>query len=191
MLWFTSDPHINHENIIRYVPRPFANVQEMNEIIVTNINEKVRENDTLWILGDVAMGRDKLQTTADFLSQLACDDIHLILGNHDPRNRIDDLLACGFKTVSDYEEIRLGSKRQNAVLSHYPMASWNGRNHGSYMLHGHIHALPEYNVQNRENGYRRYDVGVDANGYSPVSAEDIIKFFDGMEVKSDIAGTLS
>jgi calcineurin-like phosphoesterase family protein len=79
------------------------------------------------------------------------------------------------------------------------MLDWDRAFHGSYMLHGHIHSLPAeggaaglpapadrsnggfglrgYNEWNRDHGVRRYDVGVDANGYAPVSAEQIVAFF--------------
>ena len=44
------------------------------------------------------------------------------------------------------------------------------------MLHGHIHSDGKYNRDNMEAGIRRYDVGVDANGYMPVSIKQIEKF---------------
>lgn len=34
------------------------------------------------------------------------------------------------------------------------------------------------NDHNRDNGFRRYDVGVDANQQMPVSIVDIINFFE-------------
>ena len=98
------------------------------------------------------------------------------MGNHDPRRGKEFLLDEGFVTVSDYEELRVSSHKM-AVLCHYPLMSWNGSLRGSYMLHGHIHATAEYNERNRSEGVRRYDVGVDANGYRPVSIEHIKEFF--------------
>lgn len=179
-IWFTSDLHLNHENIIRYTHRPFSDVREMNETIIRNINENVAHDDTLWILGDIAMGKNKTDIISWFLDNINCIDIHLILGNHDPSiNELNDSY-CRFVSISHYEEIRIGTKRQNAVLSHYPIASWNGMNRGEYMLHGHIHSLSEnhYNDQNKADGRRIYDVGVDSNEYRPVNAEQIIRFFD-------------
>lgn len=45
MLWFTSDLHFGHDNIIKYCHRPFANAVEMNRTIINNINERVGCND--------------------------------------------------------------------------------------------------------------------------------------------------
>lgn len=100
----------------------------------------------------------------------------LVKGNHD--KKYDTELfeeICDFKTVS-----------LNGVyfaLMHYPMLSWPKKNSGSIQLHGHIHAREEYNFQNKVDGITRYDVGVDANCYYPVSVKQIIKFFENNEGK--------
>lgn len=182
MIYFTSDLHLNHARIIELANRPFGSVEEMNDTIIGNINDTVGADDTLWVLGDVCMGMTKTQDARKLLETLECKDVHLVMGNHDPRRRRDELIEAGFATVSDYEELRIGSRRM-AVLCHYPLMSWNGSARGAYMLHGHIHATAEYNEQNRRDGIRRYDVGVDANGYRPVSIERIKEFFRGDDVR--------
>ena len=64
------------------------------------------------------------------------------------------------------------------MLSHYPMADWQGMNHGSWHLHGHIHSSGDaYNEFNRKQGLLRYDVGVDANDYAPVSLDELKEWF--------------
>ena len=45
-------------------------------------------------------------------------------------------------------------------------------------MHGHIHGDENYNLQNKEDYVLRYDVGVDANGFYPVSVKQILSFFD-------------
>ena len=124
--------------------------------------------------------------------------------------REGDPVHCVWREGGVLEE-RIGSIAELAdplgdgsrfVLSHYPMLDWDRMYHGSYMLHGHIHSWPAgdaakfvgprfvthehgllgYNGWNRANGIRRYDVGVDANGYAPVSMDDIVAFFEGMEL---------
>jgi calcineurin-like phosphoesterase family protein len=49
------------------------------------------------------------------------------------------------------------------------------------MLHGHIHSDMSYNISNREAGIKRYDVGVDANDYMPVSIKQIEDFLNSKE----------
>lgn len=179
MIWFTSDLHLHHENIIRYSQRPFSGVEAMGVALIHGINESVGVEDTLWVLGDVCMGRDKASACMSFLSQLVCRDVRLVRGNHDLRDE-EDLLLAGFSEVCDFQQIGIGGKQQ-VTLCHYPLLSWNRQAAGAMMLHGHIHSKGDgYNKENRRNGTLRYDVGVDANGYVPVSAEAIKRFFAGI-----------
>ena len=95
---------------------------------------------------------------------------YLIIGNHD--KKYDPAL---FVEVRDFMTVSLNG--EYFALMHYPMLSWPKKNSGSYQLHGHIHARMEYNEKNRAEGIKRYDVGVDANNFYPVSVKQIIDFF--------------
>ena len=55
-IFFTADTHWGHRNIIRYCQRPFADVEEMNEALITNWNSTVGKDDIVFHLGDFAMG---------------------------------------------------------------------------------------------------------------------------------------
>lgn len=185
MIYFTSDLHLAHQNIIEYANRPFSNTDEMDRILISNINETVGKDDTLYILGDIQFGYGKFMRFYETRKSIICKDLRLILGNHDPRE-VYAWMDAGFSKVGDYDEVKIG-KRRIAACSHYPMMTWNHRNKGSIMLHGHIHAGRDYNIENRDNGIFRYDVGVDANGYRPVSLDEIVAFFNGRKPKTDIA----
>ena len=76
------------------------------------------------------------------------------------------------------------------ALMHYPMLSWPKKNSGGIHLHGHIHARQDYNLMNREEGILRYDVGVDANQFMPVSLQQILSFFDGTDISETGGMTL-
>lgn len=55
MIWFTSDLHLGHRAAISMCERPFETVEEMNETLIWNFNSCVKENDTVYILGDIAI----------------------------------------------------------------------------------------------------------------------------------------
>ena len=88
-VWFGSDFHFDHENIVRGVSkwedtracRPFDTLEEHNEILIQNINNSVKKDDVLFFDGDWAFnGRSSIY---DFRKRLNCKTIHFILGNHD------------------------------------------------------------------------------------------------------------
>ncbi|ONI37824.1 hydrolase [Candidatus Epulonipiscium fishelsonii] len=172
MVYFTSDLHFYHEKIIKHTNRPFKNFEQMNNCLINNWNSKMTFQDEIYILGDFTMKGPQLAT--NILLQLKGKK-HLICGNHDKfvmQSNFDQLL---FQSIQEYKEIQYLNTQ--FILSHYPMLEWNGFYKGSIHLHGHQHNKEWYNFDNFAKGIRRFDVGVDANYMSPVSAEDIITFF--------------
>lgn len=168
MIYFTSDLHLGHSGIIRMQERPFASVEEMNRILLQNYNARVSKSDTVYILGDIC---HKMQVEeADKLIARMNGKKILLRGNHDKEY---DLAL--FSEICDFKTASLNG--HYFALMHYPMLSWPKKNSGGIQLHGHIHARMEYNEKNREDGILRYDVGVDANGYFPVSVKEILEFF--------------
>ena len=67
-LWFTSDTHYGHTNIIKYCNRPFQSIEEMNQALADNWNDRVEADDKVWHLGDFAMG--STNTILHILSRL-------------------------------------------------------------------------------------------------------------------------
>ena len=55
-VFFTSDTHFNHTNIIRFCNRPFKDVSHMNETIISNWNRVVGHDDIVFHLGDFCLG---------------------------------------------------------------------------------------------------------------------------------------
>ena len=78
--FWTSDLHFGHANIIRYCNRPFGDVDEMNRSLIQRWNDVVGNDDEVWVLGDVAMGR--IGDTLGLIRQLHGTKI-LLAGNHD------------------------------------------------------------------------------------------------------------
>ena len=54
MIYFTSDLHLGHRGIIRMQDRPFADLEEMNRVLIYNYNAVVGKDDIVYILGDIA-----------------------------------------------------------------------------------------------------------------------------------------
>lgn len=177
MIYLTSDPHFGHANIIRYVDRPFGSVEEMDKVLIDNFNKTVAPDDTLYILGDFSMHGD-YEKVMHYRQQLNCNHIHLVCGNHDRRffaGYFETGKSAPFESERDYLE--LTHKCTKICMSHYPFLSWNGREQESIMCHGHLHSKKRSNEINQWQQIRRFDVGVDANDYTPVSLDYILDFF--------------
>lgn len=60
-IWFTSDQHFFHGNIIKFCNRPFENIEIMNKVIIDNWNECVGDEDVVFSLGDFVWGNDPVK----------------------------------------------------------------------------------------------------------------------------------
>ena len=136
MIWFISDTHFGHANIIRYCNRPFASVQEMDETLVANWNAVVQPDDTVWHLGDFALvkGADVLEQYRSRLN----GQINLILGNHD-RKSYATYKAAGFNIVAISYKIEQNDQRY--FLHHSPWLDVIPAPRIP-VLHGHVHGQP-------------------------------------------------
>ena len=168
MIFFTSDTHFGHDNIIKYCNRPYGSAAAMDFDLIKNWNTTVSESDTIYVLGDFIWGKDKLKIAGRVRGLNG--QIILVRGNHDRDviYEVEKLIGnpSKFKVV-DYLELKCEGYK--FVMSHYPITSWNGAATGSIDLHGHSHGMiPSTNQQ--------YDVGVDANNhkYKPISVIDLI-----------------
>lgn len=156
-VFFTSDLHFDHSNIIKYCNRPFRDADHMNAVLVDNWNSVVTPQDTVWVLGDFTMGSEAQK----FLRRLNGNKF-LVEGNHDRQPSTKD----GWAGVFPFKEIKV--EGQKIVLCHYAMRVWNKSHRGSWMLYGHSHnTLPD------DPTLLSIDVGVDCHNYFPISYEEI------------------
>lgn len=167
MIYYTSDLHIGHENIIRLCKRPYNSTHQMNTDIIYKWNQKVKPEDTVYILGDMFFKFQDIQYVKDVLKMLNGKKI-LIKGNHD--NFLNQIRWQDyFSAVKDVMKIKDGGR--DVVLMHYPIEEWDGFFRGSYHLYGHVH--------NSNNGLRkierRYNVGVDVNDFEPKNLDELIE----------------
>lgn len=174
-IWFTSDTHFGHHNIIRYCNRPFADIDHMNETLISNWNSKVKNTDVVYHLGDVIFSHKK-DVTLNLLRRLNGTK-HIVWGNHDKYKNL--ILEAGFIDCGSLSEITIplggNNLTQKIVLCHYPMVSWNGAFHGVIHLHGHVHGTLPF-----DKTLNRMDVGVDNVNFFPVNIHDINEKFRQM-----------
>lgn len=168
MIWFTADTHFGHANIIKYCNRPFRDTTEMDGRLLDNLNSVVKPEDTLYHLGDFSF-----RSISEYRDRINCNNIHLILGNHDkaPHSKY----RANFNSVSQYVELKLSNI--NFTLCHYAFRVWNKSHHGAIMLFGHSHnGLPEWGTS--------LDVGVDGHNYKPWSLDEVLDLMESRTIKT-------
>jgi len=154
-VYFISDTHFDHENIIRYCHRPFSNVTEMNREIEKQWNSAVGDNDVVYFLGDWSFGRRSRPAT--YWAQRLKGNIVAIRGSHDKIN---------FETsrvlhVSGYSFLLIHNPRDKKI----EWIKWHG-----WIIHGHVHHMAPL----VDGEKKRINVSVEAINYRPVSLEYLL-----------------
>ena len=192
-VWFTSDWHLGHANILKFEPGrarvlKCTTIEEHDAALLARYNALVKPYDIVYVLGDVGF-RDAKSVTNHVMQMNGTK--HLIMGNHD-RLSDEQYRRMGFASVTREMLIKLGGIYLR--LSHYPyregwlreMYRFLSGGHilrdrhkrptrdNKWLLHGHIHsraiAIPYH---------RQIHIGVDTWQYRPVSWEQINSVIDG------------
>ena len=177
-LFFSSDSHFHHSNIIKYCGRPFETAEDMNTALVENWNSVIGPDDHVYHLGDFCFGN--VEKWNQFLEPGVLNGhIHLIIGNHD----MERLFRDGMN-LERFEEITfqkcLSVDRWLVYLNHFPFLDFSGNFDRNVMqLYGHTHEGPNNGcTMNNERlsmvQWNQYNVGVDNNDYKPVSWETVL-----------------
>ena len=167
MIWFTSDWHISHSNIIRYCNRPFSSIEEMNKAILDNFFSMVRKGDTVYFLGDLSFNRNSIREVNKKIVDAGIRFV-FIVGNHEYENikLIKELFPETYDLLSTRLQVR--GKVVEVTMCHYAMKVWHKSHFNSWNLYAHSHGSlkPEG---------KQWDVGVDNNSFFPISINDIEK----------------
>lgn len=175
-IFFVSDTHWGHSRIIQYSSRPFSSVDEMNETLIKNWNDRVKPGDLVYHNGDFAfMPYDKFKSLLNRLN----GKIYVQLGNHDKmlvEHKADLLRAGKIVSIENYRELKIAGK--TIILFHYGCRVWNKSHAGSILLYGHSHgSLPPYG--------KSVDIGVDCkeitHEYRPIHLDEIMKYMSKRE----------
>lgn len=174
-IFYISDLHLYHGNLLHprdestmatnlKARKQFSSVDEMHELIKRNWNEKVTDDDTVYILGD--LGVYHADEIADFINSLTGTKI-LIKGNLDRWNLNESKrLRRAFADIRSYMVIK--DRDDQVVLFHYPIEQWDGYYRGYYHVHGHTHG-----DQNLSTIPGRFEVCVEVTDYTPMTLEEL------------------
>ena len=154
MIWFTSDTHFGHANVLNFTDRRWETVEQMSSALVGAINARVAPADELYILGDFSFKMTAREAAA-LRDRIVCRKVHLVPGNHDKDWTHKDVAGT---FIVEPPIVRLNIHSPGAL----------------------------YNELNRAQGLARYDVGVDANGYAPVSLDELRAWFEGVETPTRV-----
>lgn len=177
MIYFTSDTHFNHVNILKYCSRPFSSLENMTEELVRRWNEKVSTSDTVYHLGDFAMG-DKQQIPK--LRASLNGNIILVKGNHDYDRKgkiLQPIINGGFSDL--HRELYVDVDDVKLFLKHEPDMNFAPSDLAQYHICGHIHQAWTRKTSNA--GGIILNAGVDVHDYVPVTLQELIN-------KPDIVG---
>ena len=178
-IWFTSDTHFGHANIIRFVPRPWLRegdevngrwvnkkvaqerCLEMDDALIANWNERVKRGDIVYHAGDFAFcgSSEEIQRYLDRLN----GTVFLVYGNHDKKNLCRKVK---FAWQGERKTVKVGNQR--IIVDHYAGRVWDKSHHGTWQLYGHSHgSLPE------DYTSKSFDIGVDCHDYKPLNFEEV------------------
>lgn len=166
--WITSDLHFGHTNIMKFCPQSRARFKNdtdfMNELMVTEWNNAIGVDDTVYILGDVAF----LPSAKAVEYMRRCNGKKILVkGNHDRKLLNDPVFRSCFESIHDYLDITYNGTK--CVMFHYPIAEWDQMHRGAVHFHGHLHG----GVSGLEK-FRARDMGMDATGMIAVTMERAI-----------------
>ena len=159
--WVISDTHFQHDNIIKFCNRPFANSKEMDEALIHNWNSTVKPTDIIYHLGDISFG-DK-NTALDIMYNLNGHK-RLIVGNHDDvpfwvRSRVFEKVVM-LRWLPEF----------GLLLTHVPVheSQLETKRMGNHMInvHGHIH-----DQDSPQGPYR--NVSVEKIEYRPINIDEL------------------
>jgi len=157
-IFFIGDTHFGHRNILTFLRedgtplRNFPSIEEHDEHLVERWNSVVRDEDTVYHMGDVVMNRRCLP----IVYRLKGKKI-LIRGNHDT--------APTTELMQYFEEIYGTHNFKDMILSHVPIAKECLDRFG-VNVHGHLHG-------GSMNDPKYYNVSVEQINYTPISLEQL------------------
>lgn len=153
-----ADLHLDQDSITKFRPQ-FETKEEHDKFIIEQINKVVNPSDSLYLLGDIVIGPGGWES----LSQLRCQNLYLIPGNHCGERTS---IKCGmFKRLTGAYSRRLPRSRLSAVFTHIPVHP-DCLDRWQVNIHGHLH-------KKTIKDPRYLCVSCEAINYTPITMEDV------------------
>jgi calcineurin-like phosphoesterase family protein len=168
--WLGGDTHFEHPAILRYAPRPAADVVEMRELLIERWNAHVAPHDVVWHHGDFAIVSGPREARMALLEGIfaALHGIkHLLIGNHDGQ----DVRRLPWRSIQDTHRLKVDGHR--IWMAHYPHVTWPQAHQGTWHTHGHTHG----NLDPSLPPTTRLDVGIDTHPeLRPYNLDEVVAF---------------
>lgn len=187
-VWFTSDTHFCHKNIVRGTTtwtnprgcRDFDTTEDHDKRIIESINGLVKPEDILYHLGDWSFGGH--ENIRKSRAAIKCKTIHLVLGNHDHHIApLDSPYRSLFASVNQVSKLAFRKDhkftKQKIFMSHYAHMVWENSSHGAIHLFGHSHGTLKNPIG------KSMDVGVDTHDYYPYHLDEILEIMEGKPIE--------
>lgn len=143
-IFLTADTHFNQEKILEKVASrqaQFETIQEMNQTIIENWNQRVGDDDIVYHLGDVCHKKSK-KKELNVLLELN-GKITVIKGNHELKKHMEHLysLSKSFSQKIQVSDVGLMLVHEGIeyYLTHFPTLVGE-MNENRRNFHGHIHS---------------------------------------------------
>lgn len=189
-IFFTSDTHFGHGNIIKYCKRPFLAEADKQALSRDGAwrDGVWKDERTYWRMSEDAVWMMNNDIIDNINALVGEDDILWHLGDWAFAPKSDyyrhcrnyrDKIKCrnvsliwgnhDQRSIRDlfdqtYDDYELYVGNQRIILHHYAKATWNKAHRGNWQLYGHSHAGAEPWMDKHMPGRRSMDVGVD-NAY--------------------------
>ncbi len=160
-IFFISDTHFDHTNIIRYCKRPFKSTSEMNNAMLSNWNNTIKKEDIVFFLGDLIFGRGSREV--DYWLKQLNGKIYFVSGNHEKKSKI----------IEYYDKLIIKYKGKKFLLVHDPENTSKDWNDWVIAGHHHNNKPKEFPLVNKKN--KTVNVSVELIDYKPLLFDDLLR----------------
>lgn len=176
MIYYISDTHFRDQAIFNKCKRPFKSLDEMESTIISKWNNKINDEDVVYVLGDIV--KDDDVSAIQIFNKLKGHK-HLIVGNH------DHLILEEIRKIKIFESVKfidlIIDVDRKVCICHYPLLDWMEFNRNGILVYGHIHNKTSLNgkaykdIKDYYSDKPAFNCGVDVTNYEPVTLDEMIK----------------